>query len=467
MPIDTLHPAFFALVEVRKMMRDVMDGEEAVKKAKEAYLPKLGGRETSDDDYDAYRKRAQFVGACARTLEALAGAVCRKAPKIHGPEEFATKYTADITGSGVSLASFVGQMVREVLTVRSFGVLVDHDGVRPGLRGYVAENVTNILPDETVVLREYAYQADPQDRFSLSLVTSYREVKPTDNGGAAVVVWTKPNGGQWTAGDETELTFRGDPINVIPFVLCDMPIMPLLPLAEANLSHYRTSADLENGLHWGGTFTPWIAANIDAQSEASPSFIIGGNTAWVLPTGSQVGMLEIQGAALSALEERLKGKEETMAALGARLLVAQKKTAETEQTARINAGGEGATLAMVVDTVEAALTSALRIMAAWDGQPPDDIHVELNREFVDSRLTPDQITAYLAAYQAGGMSLDTLLNLLMGGGLFPSDRTVEEEKSLISSEAPPMAGGGDPGLSALDRLNARAKAMDKSSGGGA
>lgn len=442
MPINTRHPSFDAIQDDLRTVRDVIAGEKAVKSAGERYLPKLGGQD--DKEYEAYKKRAAFYGACPRTLEALAGAVCRKPPVLHGPEDFTKKYTQDITGTGTTLASFVGEMVRETLSTGMEGILVEHNGTRPFLSGYCAENVINILPDGTVVLSESKMVPDPKDAYILTAQVSYREILSKD-GAWWSRVWEPDANGKYEApGDETRLEFRKTPLPVIPFALAALPSIPMLPLAQANISHYLTSADLENGLHWGGIFTPWIASSIDPNNPGmSGGFRVGSSSAWLLPPGSTVGMLEVSGNALAALESRLKGKEELMAALGARLLMATKKTAETAETARINAGGEGATLSLVVDALESALTKALKILALWDGVAnTDEIRIELNRDFIDTALTPEEIAAYLATYQAGGMSLDSFLALLISGETLPAGRTVEEEKALIEADG---AGGPNGG----------------------
>lgn len=442
MPINTLHPDFDALQSDFRTMRDVVAGEGAVKKAGDLYLPKLGGQ--SEAEYAAYKARALFYGATARTLEALVGAICRKAPILHGPETFVAKYGADITGTGVNLATFAGDVIREFLTTSMEGILVDHDGTRPFLSPYSAENVTNILPDGTVVLRESEMVPDPKDKYTLTCRTNYREIF-TDGNNIKVRVWkpvAKKTGGMADtykpAGTDTELVFRGKPLESVPFVLARINALPLLPLAQANLSHYLTSADLENGLHWGGIFTPWIASSLDPKDPLlAAGFKVGGSAAWMLPQNSQVGMLEVTGAALTALEARLQGKQDLMAALGVRLLIPPKKVAETEATTRINAGNEGSTLSRTVDAIESAITKALQILAAWDGiADTSDVRIEINRDFIDASLTPEEITAYLAVYQAGGMTLDTFLNLLLVGEILPTNRTVQQEKDALEMEGP-------------------------------
>src|SRR5690606_21487091 len=53
---------------------------------------------------------------------------------------------------------------------------------------------------------------------------------------------------------------------------------PLVDLADVNLSHYRTSADLEHGRHLTALPTPWITGWDGSGGE----FRIGSSTAWAI-----------------------------------------------------------------------------------------------------------------------------------------------------------------------------------------
>ena len=73
------------------------------------------------------------------------------------------------------------------------------------------------------------------------------------------------------------------------------------------------------------------------------------------------------------------------------------------------------------------------------GISDSNIKVSMNRDFVSSKLSAQDITALLSAVQAGRISMDTFLYNLRVGDILPPDRTIEDEKNLIASEAPPMS----------------------------
>ena len=67
MPVNATHPEYDASLPAWQRARDVLAGEDAVKAAREKYLPRLDSQ--SDEEYVSYRKRAAFFNATARTAE--------------------------------------------------------------------------------------------------------------------------------------------------------------------------------------------------------------------------------------------------------------------------------------------------------------------------------------------------------------------------------------------------------------
>lgn len=67
MDVNSTHPQYDASLPAWSRARDVLAGEDAVKPAGQKYLPRLDSQ--SDEEYEAYKARASFFGATARTLE--------------------------------------------------------------------------------------------------------------------------------------------------------------------------------------------------------------------------------------------------------------------------------------------------------------------------------------------------------------------------------------------------------------
>ena len=72
-------------------------------------------------------------------------------------------------------------------------------------------------------------------------------------------------------------------------------------------------------------------------------------------------------------------------------------------------------------------------MAEWSGLNPDDVIIELNKDFIDASLTPQQLSEYLKMFQSEAISLDTFLNLLHKGELLPKGISPTDEADRINA----------------------------------
>ena len=91
--------------------------------------------------------------------------------------------------------------------------------------------------------------------------------------------------------------------------------------------------------------------------------------------------------------------------------------------------------------VSASLTQILRWAYWWNSteESPDDVTneqvlVELNTDFSTKGMSPQEIQAVVAAWQAGAISRDTMTELFRRGEVLPEGRSLEEEERLIASE---------------------------------
>ena len=72
-----------------------------------------------------------------------------------------------------------------------------------------------------------------------------------------------------------------------------------------------------------------------------------------------------------------------------------------------------------------------KYMARWEGLNENEVHVELNMDFVDVRIPHQEIIALVQAYQMGGISMDTLLYNLKQGEVIPDDVSIDDEREKI------------------------------------
>ena len=448
MAIDSTHPQYDATADQWQRIRDVMGGEDAVKARGSGYLPMLSGAD--HDEWNGYLTRALFYNATARTVAGLAGAIFRKDAVIEAPDVLNDTLEA-VTPTNAPFSILAKQAVEEVIAVGRVGVLIDmpEDGDEPYVAMYLAEDVINwraeyVAGEERLILAVLHETVEEQgdDEYETVEVDQWRVLKLVD-GSYVQEVWREiegaaPMGNRFVMVSQVSPSIRGRALDYIPLVLIGptdigptVERSPIIDLVDVNLSHYRTSADLEHGAHFTALPTYWATAG----TGSTPEYRVGSGVAWIVEPGGQAGILEYAGQGLKALEERLAGKERLMAVLGARLLEDQKKAVETADAIRLRHSGENSLLATIADTVSRGLTVALTWLAEWQSAA-GDVSVQLNKDFVDVAMTPQEITAMVAAWQSGGISRETLFYNLQRGEVIPAERTFEEEVELIERDAP-------------------------------
>ncbi len=468
------HPRYKAMLPTWKMCRDVAAGQKAIhdQKNRKEYLPMLEGE--IDSDYNARVQRSTFFNATRRTIAGLRGMVFRKPPVATVPEAI-KPLLKDVTMSGVSLDILARQVVVECLTVNRVGLLVDHPAVNvDGLTAAQAAGL-NLRPVIALYKAEAAYNWETtwvNNRSLLSQVrlreqhttkvsefehkteTRYRVldlVDVTQEGGSVQTVYRQrlfmvdERGVEIQIGPDIIPLLDGKPLPEIPFTFLsvdgttpEVDDPPLLDLVYVNLSHYRTTSDRKHGAHKTALPQPWVAGYTLNTGE---TLRIGGSDAWVFPNPDTTAQyLEYQGQGLSTLLEELNREEAQMAVLGARMLEAQKKAQEAAETAALHRVGEDATLASAAQAVSDGITICVKTYIAWAGAPDEKAVYKLNDDFMPLKMTPQELTATVAAWQTGAISKQTMFANLKQGEIIADDADFETEEAQIASESPTLLG---------------------------
>jgi hypothetical protein len=475
MPVDTRHEDYTAHEGRWRRVRDVLEGEHAVKQAGEKYLPKL--KRQNMEDYAAYQNRAPFFDASSRTLDGLVGAIFRKDPSVTMPQS-REAVLENVTQRGTSFDAFAKETTAEVISLGRYGILVDvsDTGGEPYLAGYAAEAILNwrvsIIDRQPVlslvVLRETKSEPKSDDPFGTTEIEQFRvlQLGRLDGAKGALVylqsLWERrPN----AAGSDDLLltvkpfapTRRGQPLDFVPFQFIaprqlgpEVAKSPIDGLVNTNLAIYRTSVDLKHGAHFTALPTPVIAGSIIGGSDGDTTLSIGGPTAWQLEKDAKWGMLEYTGQGLGALRDIRDDEKKDMAVLGARLLEDQKSGVEAAATISLRHRGENSLLASIADTTGRGLQQALRWLVEWAGaESSDDVTVELNRDFFEKAMTPKDTIELVAGWQQGGFGGDVLYHNLREGERLPPGMTKEEWIKDIEDNGPSAAMfGGDDGPAA-------------------
>jgi hypothetical protein len=475
MPVNSKHPDYELNETAWQRARDVLAGEDAVKNGGTLYLPRLDSQEL--DAYAQYTARAAFFNATARTAEGLLGLIFRREPTVKLPERVSgvagalRVFAEDVDLMGTSLYSFSKNVVSEVIAVGRAGTLVDWEDEgeqRAYVVRYAAEHILNWRVDRLggrnvvtmVVLKETATKipdAADADEFRPEVVEQIRVLRLVGSGTPAghrfeyrVEVWQQRKEWSWRGTKvrwdivESRIPLRlGKPLPLIPFVFHgprhSLPAVDKLPLADiiaVNLDHYRLDADYKHGLHFTALPTAWVSG-FDKGADLK----IGSSTAWVAEAqGATAGFLEFTGQGLTTFERAMDRDERLMAILGSRMLEATKRVGETADAIELRQSSENSVLMTLALSVSDSVSQVLRWVYWWNSaeDSPENISEELvllqlNTDFSVKGLSSQELTAIVAAWQAGAISQETMFDLFRRGEVLPVGRTDEEEKRLTAA----------------------------------
>jgi len=458
---QTQHHSYAGRMAMVKKCRDATEGEDAVHKAGDEYLPRL--KDQTNDDYKAYVTRTPFFNATARTINGLVGMIFRKSPVIEVSASIES-YLEDITLTNTPFNEFAEHCANEYLEVGGLGLLVEYPQVTEqaitraqqeaqNLRPYVTEykvesiinwrygRVNNVVQPIMVVLSESAVTYDEYEEIKVPQLRALW----LENGIYLQRVYQKPDNkkDEWKqVGADIIPLMNGKPLSFIPFVYfgeldCDDIDPPLYDLVNLNLSHYRTSADLEHGAHFTGLPTA-VVSGYQHDPAKDEKLYIGSATAWIFPDPqAKASYLEFTGQGLGALASLKKEKEAGMAALGARMLAPEKTGVEASETLRLRHSGEGAVLSSVVNLINAGLTKVLHIFEMWSSAEPTAT-VALNRDFIEQGLTAQSLLALVQSWQAGALPKAELFNSLKQGEIIRQETTFEEYTAMLETELPQL-----------------------------
>ena len=224
------------------------------------------------------------------------------------------------------------------------------------------------------------------------------------------------------------------------------PEEPLLSdLINVNLSHYRKSADYENGLHWTGVPTPfergWTPETTYAKdgNEVAPKPMKLGCTQFLyFPSGTeQVGYLEFSGSGCSQIAQAMADDKDSMAVLGARIIANQKKGVESAETAKIHNSAENSVLASFANNMSQIFSRLLRTYLEWSTGsdiPQEKVKVQINTDFDVVTMSATELTALVSLWQSGGIAKSDLFRNLKEGEILDGDRNLEEMNAEIDEE---------------------------------
>jgi len=468
--VRTTHPTYDKLQPKWQRCSDCVDGQDALHARGEAYIAKLTDEE--DKAYKARLMRSDYFNATWRTIAGLTGMAFRKPPTVKVPAAI-EPMLADIDLAGCALDDMAKGLVEDMLEYGAFGLLVDYppqpenvvslsvaaaeaQGMRPLVQYYEIESVLNWRYKRIgnrqmlclVVLKECADVAE--DAFSHKTEDRYRVLDLDERGVYRQRVFRVDDktGKDEQVGNDVFPLMNGKPMAEIPFrIVGELDTPPLIDLVDANIAHYQVNSDYRHGLHFTGLPTLFLAG---VQTE-NPIYIGGSAAISTTDPNAKAAFIEFTGQGLQPSRDALQSLEQRMAVLGARMLADESKQVETLGATQIKRAGENSILASIASEVSEAIEWALDIFAEWAGSP-GEVAYQINRDYGTTGMDGRELTALVAAVQAGEVSSREFFELLQRHDVIDPAKTFEEHQAEVDAQAPlrplPPAANSNGGIAA-------------------
>lgn len=442
MSVKTFHPAITAARRNEwQLMRDCMDGENAIKGRGEVYLPMPSGFAGQDDGgvamYNAYKGRAQFPELLAPSVGAMVGIIHGRELKIEMPGEMDFLWE-NADGDNLPLEAFHRRITRELLVIGGYCILTDAptDGGDPYLVGLRRDKLINWdtdfwVLDETSNIRK---------GFIWEQLERYR-VLQIDGGFFAAQIYS----GETLQEEDIEVYGRGgNKLPRIPFAVANamdlsptIEAPPLIGVANAAKAIYQLSADYRHQLYMSGQET---LVAIDGEAPD----MVGAGAVHQMNSGAnnQADLKYVSPSCIGIDAHKIAMADNREAAVmaGARLFEQTAQGAESGEAKRLRYASETATLVSIAQSSSMLLERALKNAAMIMGLPEDNITVEAPTDLMDRTMSPQDFAALFGVYAEGGMSWDTYFAAGQKGGIFSPEKTADDEAKLLDG---PTAVEGD------------------------
>lgn len=464
---DSINIPLAAYTSARALMAlpdTIMGGTEAMRAAGTTYLPQEEGE--SDMKYQGRLSRSTLLEAYSRTIEKLVGEMFREPVNISNDvSDELIEYLKNIDRKGNDLAAFCGDVMDAGIHEGVVHILVEYppspgptkaDHKAAGARPYwvlvKGSQVIGWRYEETrtgpklVQVRIRETHSVKDGLYGEKQVERIRLLEPGK--------WAVYEGGEsgWTLAKYDDGTpMQGtNSLTEIPLVtiftgkrLTNMTAKPpLLPLAHLNHTHWQSSSDQRNILHYARLVT-WFGKMI--QEDDDGKVLIGANR--MVRSESPDGDLKIvehSGAAINAGRQDLEDIKTEMAMFGLSLMIG--KTGGISATERaIDKGESDSALCRWVRALNSALQTALEISYRYLGEESVG-ELKANDDFSGLLRSQDPVTI-IQAYEAGLLSREVAIEELKVRGLITQEIDIvdlvaqlEEDQKKNSPDLRTLAG---------------------------
>jgi len=470
--VQTTHPEYTKRFKQWKVMRDVMEGDDAIKAAGEDYLPRPSTAHECFDkyemmQYESFKNRSIFTNYTAQIRDCLHGMIESRPAKIDIPQNMkGDSFINNVDYQGNSADQFFSDSLEDVLTTGFGGILVDlpkvdpnmskaqaeKKNIRPYLSYYNAESIINwkfkivdgVKKLSLVVLKEEVDRAE--DQFSHKKTPQYRVLSLDNNGYYTIQLYSYAKNDMGDEiiepGDVLPFTINGERIDFIPFIMLPFtePVKPILyDIAKLNIHHYQVTADYQNGAHLTSRPTGYFTGHepeVDPKTKEPIPVYVGTDVFWQLPEkDAKVGVCSFSGEGIEHLEHALSRDEAQIIMLASHIIAAEKKTAENKDAMKIRKSGEDAKLATYAKYMSYRFTQVLQVVSDWLGNKDDEVCVQLNNDFSALSFDANAVNSIANIFSQGKLPLRCLYYLLQSSGYLEPDMSYEDFVYLLDLES--------------------------------
>ena len=409
------------------LIETLLSGTYGIRKGHRKYLPQEP-REL-DEAYDNRLLRSTLAPYYVRLERMLAGMLTRKPVRLEDVSDVVTEQLFDVDLQGNDLNVWTYETARKCIRYGHVGVLVD--APKAGENGrpyYVTFTPRDILgwrseiadgKQKLTMVRLMEKITVPDGLYGEKQVEQVRVLTP-----GAFEIHQKDDKGEFRLIDQGTTS-----LSEIPFaiaysnrvgVLESRP--PLADIAELNLKAYQVQSDLDNQLHISAV--PMLA--IYGFPQSAEEISAGPGEAMALPETARAEYIEPSGNSYSAQFQRLDQIAQQINELGLAAVLGQKLSAETAEAKRIDRSQGDSAMMVIAQQMQDLIDNCLTFHAQFMQQPQAGSSF-INRDFLATRLEPQEIQALLQLYTAGTITQETLLNQLSAGEVLGDEFDVEEE----------------------------------------
>ena len=423
------------------LIENLMGGTYEMRSKHRRYLPQEP-REI-DESYDNRLARSVCPPYYQRLERMLAGMLTRKPVRLNDISDTIREHLFDVDLQGNDLNIWTYETARKMIRYGHVGVLVDAPAEANGRPYWVTYTPREILGWRTELidgqqkftqLRLLEKVIEPEGDYGETQVEQVRVLTP-----GAFEIHRKNEDGDFTIHEEGTTTLTEIPFSIAYANRVNLMESrpPMEDIAELNLKYYQTQSDLYNQLHISAV--PMLA--FYGFPQAAEEVSAGPGEAIAFPAEGRAEYIESKGTSYDAQFKSLEKIESQINELGLAAVLGQKLSAETAEAKKIDRSQGDSTMQVVAQQTQDMIDNCLIFHAKYLSDNNSG-SCFVNRDFLASRLDPQEIGSLRELFQTGVITQETLLKQLHEGEVLGDEFDVEEEleatqqANLIEMEQP-------------------------------